>query len=103
MKELTHKYKESEIVIVEEQQQRKEIKLIGSQNKIKGLTLWQFNESTKELSIAKFRPASIFISSSINSSETTKNFTVVVNENCIYFQALNESNAKRKLRKAKLL
>lgn len=103
MKEVTESFKETTVEIVEERQQEKQIKLIGKQRKIPGLTLWEFNHSTKQLSKAKYKPVSVMISASLNDSETTRVFKCVVNENCLYFQALNEPNARKKLIKAKLL
>jgi hypothetical protein len=103
MKQITPHDKETEIVILSEQQQRKEIKLIGRQNKIPGLTLWEFNESTKMLNPASFKPESVFISSCDGVHDTTRTYSVITNPQCIYFQALNKKNAERKLRRAKLL
>lgn len=103
MRELTQEYKDTVIEIVEAKEQRKEIKLIGQQRKIKGLTLYEFNEKTKILQEAKFKPMSIFISASLKGSDTVQTYKCVVNEYCIYFQALNKKNAETKLRKAKLL
>lgn len=103
MKEVTESFKETTVEIVEERQQEKQIKLIGKQRKIPGLTLWEFNEKTKELKPATFKPTAVFISSSLTSTDTTRTYKCVVNENCLYFQALNESNARKKLIKAKLL
>lgn len=103
MKELTQEHRETEIVIVSEQQQRKELKLLGRNRKIKGHTLWEFNIDTKELIPAKFKPMGVMISSSLQSTDTTRTYSVVTNEKCLYFQSLNRSNAERKLRKAKLL
>lgn len=103
MKELSENFKENAVQIVEEKQQRKEIKLIGRQRRIPGLILWEFNEKTKELKPVTFKPKSIFISSSLTSTDTTKTYKCVVNDNCLYFQALNESNAMKKLKRTKLL
>lgn len=103
MKEVTESFKETSVEIREERQQEKQIKLIGKQRKVPGLTLWEFNEKTKELKPATYKPIAVFISSSLTSTETTRTFRCVVNENCLYFQALNQNNALKKLKKAKLL
>lgn len=44
MKELTKEFQESEVEIVAEKQQQKEIRLIGRQRKIRGLTLWEYRK-----------------------------------------------------------
>lgn len=97
MKELNNQFKDSKVEIVSEQQQRKELKLIGKQRKIKGLILWEYNEITREFKPAKYRPLGVFISASPNVMDRTHTFELVVNENCQYVQALNIKNAKRKL------
>lgn len=93
--------KSDRIEIVAEQQQKKEIKLIGRQRKIRGLILWEFNYKTKELHPAKFQPLSIMISGGGAGTETTEVSKVRVNENCIYLQALNRKNAIKQLNKIK--
>lgn len=101
MKEVTKDFQENEVEIVAEQQQKKEIKLIGQQRKIPGHTLFEYNEVTKELIPAKFRPASVMISySSMEGSQTTTTHTVIINEHCLYVQALNKKNAFKKLTKS---
>jgi hypothetical protein len=92
--------KEDKIEIQEEQQQKKEIKLIGQQRKIKGLTLWEFNAKTKELQKAKYQKVDVSIKSlSSATGDVNFNHKVVTNENCLYFQALNEKVARKKLTK----
>lgn len=87
------------VEIKAEAEQKKEIKLVGQQRKVPGLTLWEYNENTKELKKAKFQKVNVMIHGLGMSPESIKNtHKVVVNENCIYFQALNENNAKRKLK-----
>lgn len=98
MKELLQEHKDTKVEIVVEKQQKKEIKLIGRQRKIQGLTLWEFNNKSKELKKAEFKKEDVMINSLRQSPEAlTKISKVIVNENCIYFQALNIKNAKRKL------
>lgn len=100
MKELLKdSFESNKVEIVEEEQQKKELKLIGQQRKMPGLTLWEYNEKTKVLEKAKYKPGSVFISSMSDKIETTKTYILVVNENCVYFQALNQKNAARKLNK----
>ena len=100
MKELED-IKADRIEIVAEQQQKKEIKLIDSQRKIRGLILWEFNYKTRELIPAKFQPLSVMISGGSARIETTEVSKVMVNENCIYLQALNRKNAIKQLNKVR--
>ncbi len=97
MKELL-KDEFQEVQIVEEKQQRKEIKLIGQQRKIPGLTLFEFNEITRKINKAKFKVASVFITGGTD-TESTHTYQCIVHENCAYIQALNEKNAIKKLKK----
>ncbi len=78
------------IEIVSQKEIKKEIKLIGSQRKISGLTLWQFNTKTKELTKAKFKESSYIIGGGVK-------LRVIIEDDCIYFQSLNRKNALRKL------
>jgi hypothetical protein len=97
---LTEDFNSDKIEIQEEQQQKKEIKLIGQQRKIKGLTLWEYNHKTKELKKAKYQKVDVNLKSlSTKDEDINFNHRVIVNENCLYFQALNESNAIKKLLK----
>ena len=98
MKELLKEFINSQVEIVEEQQQRKEVKLIGQQRKIKGLTLWEYNQKSKELIPAKFQKVSVSISALGDSPlDINDVFKVNIKEGCIYFQALNKKNALKKL------
>lgn len=75
----------------------KEMKLIGSQRKIPGLTLWEFNVQTRILSKAVYK--SIDFEYSTSNGFNQKKLTVSINENCIYFQALNQKNATKVLKR----
>jgi 16S rRNA C1402 (ribose-2'-O) methylase RsmI len=100
MKELTKEFSETEVEIVAEKQQQKVIKLIDQQRKIRGLILWQYNQETHELTPAKFKKQDFQITSLVPSSAAMAiSNKVQVNENCIYFQALNRKNAIKKLNK----
>lgn len=99
MKELIQDFKDAEIEIAVEKQQRKEIKLIGRQRKIRGLTLWEFNMKSKELKPAQFKKQDFQISSLVPSpSGLSISNKVEVNEHCVYFQALNRLNAIKKIK-----
>lgn len=89
------------VEIKAEAEQKKEIKLIGQQRKVPGLTLWEYNENTKELTKAKFQKVNVMIHGLGMSPESiTNTHKVIVNENCVYFQALNRANALRKISKS---
>jgi hypothetical protein len=103
MKEITKEFEESEVEIVAEQQQRKEIKLIGRQRKIRGHILWEFNQKTKELKQASYKKQDFNITSLTPSpSAVSISNKVQINENCLYFQALNRANAIKKLEKVNM-
>lgn len=98
MKELTKEFEESEVEIVAEKQQQKEIKLIGRQRKIRGHILWEFNQKTKQLQPARYRKQDFQIASlEPSKSALAISNKVEVKEHCIYFQALNRKNAEKKL------
>jgi hypothetical protein len=91
---------QDKIEIQAEQQQKKEIKLIGQQRKIKGLTLWEYNAKTKELIPAVFKKVDVSLTSLSAKAEALNiNHKVVVNENCLYLQALNKKVALKKVKK----
>lgn len=94
MKELE---KINPIEIREEEQQRKELKFIGSQRSIKGLTLYEFNLVSKQIKEAEFKKEDLILKSLNDKVSLSKK--VHVKENCVYIQALNKSNAIRKINK----
>lgn len=84
-----------------EQEKKKEVKLIGKQRRIPGLTLWEFNKKTKDLEKAKFKKQDVILSTldpTVVANSTTHH-KVEINEGCFYFQALNKKNAQKKLKK----
>lgn len=83
--------KADKVEIVSQVQQKKQLKPIGSQRLIHGLTLWQFNTESKVLTKAKIKQTNFKVDGS-------KRHQVVIEDNCIYFQALNKKNALRKLK-----
>lgn len=88
------------IEIVAEQQQKKEIKLVASQRKIRGLICWEFNEKTRELKPAEYRKVDFMLTSfDPNAVNLDMSYKVDVKEDCTYFQALNRKNAIKHLKK----
>ena len=72
---------------------KNEFHLIGAQRKIKGHTLYAFNTVTKEIKVAPVERKVFF---GFNGNMTYKN-ELTVEKDCIYLQALNEKNAKKRL------
>lgn len=102
MKEL-EALKQEPIEIREEQQQKKEIRFIGSQRSVPGHTLFEYNYKTNELQKAKFKIDTLEIKSLSIDHLQLNHKKVIVNENCYYLQALNQKNALKKLIKIGLL
>lgn len=96
MKEVELKLKES-IEIVDQKLEKREVKLLRSQRRIPGLTLWQFETVTKLLTKAEYKKVDHKLNFGDIPSE--KRYAVNIQENCIYFQALNEKNAIRVLKR----
>ena len=86
------KQQSDQVEIHNQQEKKKELRLLGSQRKIAGLTLWQFNIKTEELTKAKFKESRYLVGGG------TK-LKVVIEKDCIYFQSLNRKNAIKKLTK----
>jgi hypothetical protein len=102
MKEIQD-FNQDKIEVQIEQQQKKEIKLIGKQRKIPGLTLWEYNTKTFDLDKAKYSKVDLHLKSLSNKpQELESRHKVIANEGCLYFQALNLKNAERKVKKAGL-
>lgn len=73
--------------------QQKELTLVGSERKIKGLNLFEFNKATGEINHAEYIQNDTFTIGSAGESK------VFVRPNCIYIQATNKKNALRKAMK----
>lgn len=93
-------YNEDKIVIQSEQQEKKQIKIIGQQRKIPGLTLFELNTETGEIKEAEFAKQDLALTSlsSVESESVIRN-RVNANDNCMYIQALNHKNAAKKFKK----
>ena len=74
-------------------QQEKEYKLIGRTRNKPGQTLFSFNKITGELKPAELKEKCYMTKFGVAYKKETN-----VEPNCFYFFALNERNARRKLR-----
>lgn len=72
---------------------KNEFHLIDCQRRIPGHTLYAFNTVTKEIKVAPVERKVFF---GFNGNMTYKN-ELTVEKNCIYLQALNEKNARKRL------
>lgn len=75
------------------QKKKNEFHLIGEERRIKGHTLFCFNLVKREIKVA---PMNQEIEMGLDGSVIYKN-NVTVEKDCVYVQALNEKNARKKL------
>lgn len=75
------------------QKKKNEFHLIGEERRIKGHTLFCFNLVKREIKVA---PMNQEIEMGLDGSVIYKN-NVTVEKGCVYVQALNEKNARKKL------
>lgn len=77
------------------QKKKNEFHLVGEERRIKGHTLFCFNEVTKEIKVAPMNQECML---GLDGSVIYKN-NVTVEKDCVYIQALNKKNAIKKLNK----
>lgn len=75
------------------QKKKNEFHLIGQERSIKGHILFCFNEVTKKIKVAPMNQECML---GMDGSVIYKN-NVTVEKDCVYVQALNEKNARKKL------
>ena len=75
------------------QKKKNEFHLIGQERRIKGHTLFCFNVATKKIKVA---PIKQDIMMGLDGVVIYKN-SVTIEKDCIYVQALNEKNARKRL------
>lgn len=75
------------------QKKKNEFHLVGEQKRVKGHTLFCFNEVTREIKIAPMKQDIVL---GLDGAVIYKN-SITVEKDCIYVQALNVKNAKKKL------
>lgn len=96
------------IELVQQDQQKKEVKFIGRQIKTPGHILWEYNPKIREVIPASFQKTD-YILKEENLRRTPEGVLellslditnkVMVSPGCIYFQALNLRNAKKILKR----
>lgn len=74
------------------QKKKNEFHLIGQERRIKGHTLFCFNVATKKIKVAPIKQDIMMGLDGV----IYKN-SVTIEKDCIYVQALNEKNARKKL------
>lgn len=77
------------------QKKKNEFHLVGEERRVKGHTLFCFNEVTKKIKVAPMNQECML---GLDGSVIYKN-KVTVEKDCIYIQALNQKNAIKKLNK----
>lgn len=75
------------------QKKKNEFHLVGEERRVKGHTLFCFNEVTKKIKVAPMNQECML---GLDGSVIYKN-NVTVEKDCVYVQALNEKNARKKL------
>ena len=75
------------------QKKKNEFHLIGEERRVKGHTLFCLNVVTKEIKVAPMNKECML---GLDGSVIYKN-NVTVEKDCVYIQALNEKNARKKL------
>lgn len=71
------------------------MKQVSSQRRKRGLTLYEFNHQTRQL-----QPVTLErIETVLTDGKTQASHRVKMNEDCVYFQALNMKNAQKKAMK----
>lgn len=77
------------------QKKKNEFHLVGEERRVKGHTLFCFNEVTKKIKVAPMNQECML---GLDGSVIYKH-NVTVEKDCVYIQALNQKNAIKKLNK----
>ena len=96
--DLVSQVKKDKIVLEKQAEQQKEEKLIGKISPKRGHTLFEINESTKEIKKAVFESQTITFEQA-KSKFLTPSKKVLINKGCVYIPALNKRNAIKKFNK----
>lgn len=81
--------------VVIEQNVQKQVTLLGSQRKIKGLTMFEFDPIKLTLEPANYKD----VQAELNGKTTLIRHKLMMKEGCVYIQALNKRNAYKKIAK----
>lgn len=82
--------------VVSQKEQEKKQEILGSIKPHRGHTLFKYNKLTKVLSKAKFEELDAKFD--ISFKEIKQPRKIIVEENYLYVSALNEKNARKKLK-----
>ena len=85
--------KQQGIEEIRNQQTPQQYRKVGNILKIRGLQLYEVNVKELTVELAKYKTVDTV---DMNTRPTISNKTVICNPNCIYIQALNNRNAKKK-------
>jgi len=95
MKSIIPKNNKPEKQIVKKAEVKQEYKMIGSMKYRPGLTLFEFNTVTGELSVAEIKKT---VSVDFKTGKPKRKFEVEHKKDCWYLYAFNMDNAERKLK-----
>lgn len=85
-----------QVRIEREQQKRQEFTFLGSVRSVRGHTMFSFNVVTKEIKVATIKHCDTFDLAKMDVSYNPK---IVIEENCVYRQALNRNNLIKRLKR----
>lgn len=80
-------------------EERKEVKLIGSQRRIPGLTLWEINDVKKTYKKAEFEAQQLELDLNKDIKEYKFREKVMLKDDCFYVQKLNEKSLLKFIKK----
>lgn len=87
-------------IVTEISNEQKKHRVMAEMASQKGLPIWEYNEETKVLKKATIKEIVVQLDTKKDKSNgETKRLQIVYNSKCLYFQALNQKNALRKLKK----
>lgn len=98
MQELDLDIKYEQVVEVDQKKQLHQ-KLVGRILPHRNHIIWKFNEYTKKLSRAEFRDEDETLLWKDYENGNWKRRSILIEQNCIYFNALNQKNAIKILRR----
>lgn len=97
MKEITEKDR-AQIEVSVEEQEIKEMTIIGSDRIQKGLTLFEYNMKTNKIERAEFEKEDVHFTPD-KKTHLEHRRKIVVKKDCLYVQAMNKKNVIKKLLK----